>query len=274
MASRAVTLISALLVCFVPRAATAQDSLSVEVFALGSSVHDTLVSSGDSLSGASRASLLRALSPLQAACRSGALSKREEPGQASLSWRTLARVPADSCTWFFGALSCEDSLCGERVSHDRLAALCVGRRRSVVSLFPGDRSSIGEASVTRVDSVVVFRGEDHRLVEAWRKVTTNHPCWGGPDNAEAEIACFLVLRGDRVAQAFQIVANADTVSGDAVDGDQGTSVRSFFQIWAGGIEVRRRIEDWANKPNGDAARSKMREESIQLSYDPKRGRFF
>lgn len=276
MGSRAVALVSVLLACIVPRAVVAQDSLGVEVVALGSAVHQSLVSSGDSLSAAARASLLRALSPLQSACRSGALSKQEEPGKAFLSWRTLERVSAESCQWFIGALSCEDSLCGERVPHDRLAALCVGPRRSVLSLFPEHRSTIGEASVSRVDSVIVFSGEDHRLVEAWRKVTTDHPCWGGPDNAEAEIACFLVLRGDRVAQAFQIVANADTVSGDAVDGDQGTSVRSFFQTWAGGIEVRRRTEDWVNKPNGDAdpARSKMREEKLQLSYDPKRGRFF
>ena len=246
---------------FVPHRASASaapETLTAQVVALDPHDHagllkaiDELAPRPDSLRGRAAWIMTYALQDAEATCRSGLLSKDDEPGSPTLSWRHLAYLRADSCSWYVGALSCWDSLCGAQVTHDRLALLCVCRATSRIFILPVETPSIGEPDVQRVDSAAIFRAPDHALIQARRQLTNDHPCWWGPDGYEVEKSDFVVVRGDQLLQAFTLDVSSDASSHDDENGGSGTSVTVVIDASAAVVRMDSKRDEWEASPDLD-----------------------
>ena len=215
------------------------------------------------------------LSWLEGECRTNLLSKGAEPGSPWLLWRSRGRVELDSCVWYVGALSCTDAVCGsELLLHDRLALLHVQRDRSGVIVFPQRASGIQEEP-SDVDSVAFLRGAGYVLVQARRRVTSEHPCYDGPDSHETTEMYFAVLRGDSVVQAFELELESTASSHDDESGDAGATVRGELAVRADAIQFNYAVEEWSESPDANPAKTKkaVAPGTVRFEYRPKLGRF-
>ena len=196
-----------------------------------------------------------------------------EPGTPWLGWRLLARVRRDSCDWFIGSLSCADTLCGELVSHERLAMMSITQARARILIAPGEPSTIGDEGVTQIDSVAFFKGSSHLLLQARRRLDSQHPCYDGPEHRSSERADFFVLRGDAILQSFSLEVAADDASHDDVDGDSGRNVTGRITASATAIQLERRTDDWQEAPDGDPKKTqhKRLDSRVRLRFQDDAG---
>lgn len=229
----------------------------------------------DSLDRRAAGVVVSSLSRLEGECRSNLFSKDAEPGSPWLLWRSLGRVELDSCVWYAGALSCTDAVCGnELLLHDRLALLHVRRDRSGMSLFPQEASGIQDGPAD-LDSVAFLRGAGYVLVQARRRVTSEHPCYDGPDAEEAAEMFFAVLRGDSVVQAFELESESYSGSHDDVSGDAGADVHGDLVVRADAVQLSYKAEEWSESPDADPAKTKrtVTPGAVRFEYRPKTGHF-
>lgn len=213
---------------------------------------------------------------VEGSCRTNLMPKYSEPGSPWLGWRLLARVRRDSCEWFIGALSCADSLCGGTlVTHERLAFLSVTPARSRILIYPGRPSTIGDDGTTQIDSVALFKGSSHILVQARRRADSQHPCFDGPHHSSVEAADFFVLRGDRVLQAFSLDVAAESADHDDESGDSGTNMTGTLVASATNIQLDRRTDAWQESPDGNPQKTqhKVQEARVRLRFSDGSGTY-
>lgn len=256
--------------------AAGPDTLSAQVVPVDREAHAFLLDAlADRTSGEEalydRVSLAAggALAPVEASCRSGLFPKHMEPGSPWLGWRLLARVRRDSCDWFIGSLSCADTLCGGGlVTHERLALLSVTPAQARILLYPGRPSTIGDEGSCQVDSVALFKGSGHLLLQARRRSTSEHPCSDGPGRSSTVAADFFVLRGDRVLQAFTLETSAEAIDHDDEGGDSGVTTTGTLVASATAIQLDRRTDEWQEAADGDPKKTqhRIREAKVRLRF--------
>lgn len=255
---------------------TAPDTLSMQVVPVDRLAHRFLLEalldrSGDPEVLYDKVSQIAggALTAVEASCRTNLMPRYSEPGSPWLGWRLLARVRRDSCDWFIGALSCADTLCGELVSHERLAMMSITQARARIVIAPGLPSTIGDEGTTQIDSVALFKGSSHILLQARRRHASSHPCYDGPEYRSSEAADFFVLRGDRVLQAFTLESAADDQSHDDESGDSGRRVTGRLTASATGIQLDRRTDEWQETVDGDPKKTqhKVQESRVRLRFE-------
>lgn len=224
------------------------------------------------------------LDGLETACRTKLLMKEEEPGSPWLMWRSKRRVQAGDTPWYSGGLSCTDVLCGysntedpvEPLLHDRAALVGIGPGRTRVYLWPKEPSTIGDEGSAEVYTVDAIPGKDYVLVQMWRAVTSEHPCYDGGDHVSSDEGYFMVLRGDSLVQCFRLVPKWEWDSHDDVDGDLETTRTSTLSVSATSIRMDYRVEERQHSPDGDESKTTTkitRRGAVNLAYDPKSGRF-
>ena len=257
-------------------ASASPDTLSAQVVTLDRDAHEFLVDAiadrsldAETLYDKVGMAAGGALAGVEAACRSNLLPKHSEPGSPWLGWRLLARARRDSCDWFIGSLSCADTLCGGAlVSHERLALLSVTPARARILLYPGRPSTIGDEGSSRVDSVALFKGSSHLLLQARRRTSSEHPCSDGPGRSSAVASDFIVLRGDRVLQAFTLETSAESVDHDDDGGDRGVTTTGTLVASATSIQLDRRTDEWQEAADGDPKKTqhRTREAKVRLRF--------
>jgi hypothetical protein len=256
-------------------ASSAPDTLSMQVVSVDRLAHRFLLESlldrgGDPEALYDKVSQIAggALVGVEATCRSNLMPRYSEPGSPWIGWRLLARVRRDSCDWFIGALSCADTLCGALVTHERLAMMSITQAGARIVIAPGQPSTIGDDGTTQIDSVALFKGSSHILLQARRRFDTQHPCYDGPEHRSSEAADFFVLRGDRVLQAFTLDVAAADASHNDVDGDSGRDVTGKLTASATGIQLDRRTDEWQESADRDPKKTqhKVQESRVRLRF--------
>ena len=280
-------LVAALIMVIAPSAAAADgagvaDSLPAQVIQFHPQDHPQVLEAvarsrtrSDSLDRRAAGLITSSLSWLEGECRATLLSKDAEPGSPWLLWRSRGRVELDGCVWYAGALSCTDAVCGsELLLHDRLALLHVRRDRSGLFVLPPRAAGIQDGP-SDVDSVAFIRGAGYVLVQARRRVTSEHPCYDGPDSQEATEMYFAVLRGDSVVQAFELESESTTSSHDDESGDAGADVRGDLVVTADAVQFDHAVEEWSESPDADPGKTKkaVTPGTVRFEYRPKTGRF-
>ena len=269
-------LVLATFACLPVHAAVAPDTLSIQVVPVDRMAHRFLLEAllernGDPEALYDKVSQAAggALTGVEASCRTNLMPRYSEPGSPWLGWRLLARVRRDSCDWFIGALSCADTLCGQLVTHERLAMLSITQARARILIAPGAPSTIGDEGTSQIDSVALFKGPSHLLLQARRRFTSQHPCYDGPESRSSEAADFFVLRGDRVLQAFSLEVAADDASHDDVDGDSGRNVTGKVTASATAIQLDLRADQWQATSDGDPkkTRHRIQESRVRLRFN-------
>lgn len=263
-------------------AGASPDTLSVQVVTLDRDTHEFLLDAvGDrsldpeTLYDKVGMAAGGALAGVEATCRSNLLPRHSEPGSPWLGWRLLARARRDSCDWFIGSLSCADTLCGALVSHERVALLSITPARARILLYPGQPATIGDEGSCQVDSVALFKGSSHLLLQARRRSSSEHPCADGPGRSTAVAADFFVLRGDRVLQAFTLETSAESVDHDDEGGDRGVTTTGTLVASATAIQLDRRTDEWQEAADGDPKKTQHRTRGakVRLRFDDGSGTY-
>jgi hypothetical protein len=263
--------------------AVVSDSLPLEVVRLDARTHDALFRALGGKLGATadidpfaKSILLASLRSERVACLAGATDD-EARGRIWLDWRPLRSLEANGAREFVATLACVDTMCGpEPIVRERLAFLSVGGRHSEVTLIGEPPSALDAYERAKVDSVVVVAGNGFVLIEARRRFDNGHPCIGVVDSHDYEEACFLVLEGHHVRQAFALVPNGEWGSHDDAAGDAALARRGDLRVEADRVELRYRMEETVAPQGGDSARptvSVIGRGVVRMRRDAKTGRF-
>ncbi len=127
-----------------------------------------------------------------------------------------------------------------------------------------------------MDSVAILKGEGYALIQARREISSEHPCYDGPESSESTQALFALLRGDSVIQAFAILQAASSSSHNDVDGDSGTDRSGKLRVTADAVQLDYRVEEWAESPDMDPMklqRKVIETGFVRFEYGPEKGRF-
>jgi hypothetical protein len=138
-----------------------------------------------------------------------------------------------------------------------------------ILLYPKDAPTLDSWS-TEVDSVVVRPGPDYSLVEARASSSVSNSCVSDPENHHDELRYFLLLRGGRVLQSFQL-----TTQWGQGSTFEDTSYDTNLRVTPERIDLEYKVTEWhAKSPPSDSSETVVKETGrLHYEYDPEKARF-